>query len=410
MSKKKVLNLLMMCIGVLTLTLIIGIWIYMNWEKAPDIEELAKPVIKNEPETEAAAAEDQGIAFNTERADGVYTILLVGNDQGNGNTDTMMVGKIDTVNHTMDFVSIPRDTLVNTAWEVRKLNSAYWRSEAGNGEGIEALRAQVKNLIGFDVDCYAVIDIDVFVKTVDALGGIYFDVPVNMSYSDPSQNLYIDIPAGYQLLSGEDAIKVCRFRAGYANGDLGRIDVQHDFLKAAASQMISLGNIPNISKVVDILSDGLYTNLSAANIAYFLRQALMCDSGSINFHTAPNYSTMVHGYSYVLLSLNEWLEMVNSKLNPYTTPVTAENLDLVYSTGYDYAGTRGIVDPGYFYYVPETTPVPEPSPVPSTEPVIPETGDEPEATHQPEWEEPTEPTPEPEGNDGSADWESLING
>ena len=77
------------------------------------------------------------------------------------------------------------------------------------------------------------------------------------------------------LLSGYDAIGLCRYRAGYVNGDLERIEVQHQLLKAAAEQFISLGNIPNIGKVAKILAENTDTNLSAANIAYFIRQALM---------------------------------------------------------------------------------------------------------------------------------------
>ena len=97
-------------------------------------------------------------------------VLLVGNDDGNGNTDTIIVGKIDTVQHKMDFVSIPRDTLVNISWNIRKINAVYWGTVNSGGVGIDGLRQQVKNLLGFDVDCYAVIDLDVFIDTVDALG------------------------------------------------------------------------------------------------------------------------------------------------------------------------------------------------------------------------------------------------
>ena len=116
----------------------------------------------------------------------------------------------------MDFVSIPRDTLVNISWNIRKINAVYWGTVNSGGVGIDGLRQQVKNLLGFDVDCYAVIDLNVFIDTVDALGGIYFDVPCDMDYEDSSQNLYIHVKAGYQLLDGETAMGVVRFRSGYA--------------------------------------------------------------------------------------------------------------------------------------------------------------------------------------------------
>ena len=380
-------------LAVLVLVVIGAFCTYMLWEKAPDISSEAPAQVSAQPVKSDSGSDDTGTAFSTDRQDGVYTVLLVGNDDGNGNTDTIIVGKIDTVQHKMDFVSIPRDTLVNISWNIRKINAVYWGTVNSGGVGIDGLRQQVKNLLGFDVDCYAVIDLNVFIDTVDALGGIYFDVPCDMDYEDSSQNLYIHVKAGYQLLDGETAMGVVRFRSGYANGDLGRVETQQKFLKAAASQFITLGNIPNISKVTQILGDGMDTNLSAANIAFFLRQALQCKSEDINFYTMPNSPDMVQGLSYTFVQLYDWLDMINAHLNPYTTPITAANVDIVYRSGGSICCTGELR--GAWYYQesaaePAETPpadvtiVPEPSETPSPEPT-----DAPEPPPSPE------PTPEP---------------
>lgn len=387
-------------LAVLALVVIGAFCTYMLWEKVPDISDEAPVQVSAQPVKSDSGSDDTGTAFSTDRQDGVYTVLLVGNDDGNGNTDTIIVGKIDTVQHKMDFVSIPRDTLVNISWNIRKINAVYWGTVNSGGVGIDGLRQQVKNLLGFDVDCYAVIDLNVFIDTVDALGGIYFDVPCDMDYEDSSQNLYIHVKAGYQLLDGETAMGVVRFRSGYANGDLGRVEMQQKFLKAAASQFITLGNIPNISKVTQILGDGMDTNLSAANIAFFLRQALQCKSEDINFYTLPNSPDMVRGLSYTFVQLYDWLDMINAHLNPYTTPITAANVDIVYRSGGAICCTGELR--GAWYYQdtsaePEETPpadvIVEPSPSPDEPTPSPEPSDEPaEPTPEPE---PT-PTPEPE--------------
>ena len=284
-------------LAVLALVVIGAFCTYMLWEKAPDISDEAPVQVSAQPVKSDSGSDDTGTAFSTDRQDGVYTVLLVGNDDGNGNTDTIIVGKIDTVQHKMDFVSIPRDTLVNISWNIRKINAVYWGTVNSGGVGIDGLRQQVKNLLGFDVDCYAVIDLNVFIDTVDALGGIYFDVPCDMDYEDSSQNLYIHVKAGYQLLDGETAMGVVRFRSGYANGDLGRVEMQQKFL------------------------------------AFFLRQALQCKSEDINFYTLPNSPDMVRGLSYTFVQLYDWLDMINAHLNPYTTPITAANVDIVYRSG-----------------------------------------------------------------------------
>ena len=383
-------------IAVLALVVIGAFCAYMMWEKAPAVKDeapaivSAKPVKADSPDVTPAATDDPGTAFNTERQDGVYTILLVGNDDGNGNTDTIIVGKVDTVQHKMDFVSIPRDTFVNIGWNIRKINAVYWGTVNSGGSGIDALRQQVKNLIGFDVDCYAVIDLDVFKETVDTLGGIYFDVPRDMDYEDASQNLYIHVKAGYQLLNGEQAMGVCRYRSGYVTGDIGRVETQQKFLKAAASQFITLGNIPNISKVTQILSDGMDTNLSAANIAFFLRQALLCKSEDINFYTMPNDPDMVQGLSYAFVELYPWLDMVNAYLNPYNTQITASNVDIVYRSGGTICCTGELR--GAWYFEDTST---EPSETPSADVTIVPEPTEPAETPEPSGEPSPEPTEEP---------------
>ena len=332
--------------------------VYMLWERAPEIrsetptenitgatepgEETAKPeTAKTEqgPEVQEPASS---------RQKGVYTILMVGNDDGNGNTDTIVVGRIDTKRHKMDFVSIPRDTLVNIDWSIRKINAVYWGDINSGGNGVDMLREQVENLIGFQVDCYAVIDLDVLESVVDTLGGVYFDVPMAMDYEDPTQNLSIHIQPGYQLLNGDQALGVCRYRSGYVDGDIGRIAMQQRFLKACMTQFISLGNIPNVAQVVQILADGLDTDMTAANIAFFMRQALQCDSEDIHFYTMPTTDSWVGGLSYTIVDLEKWIPMVNECLNPYKQEISVSNLDIVYRENGVIRGTVGLK--GAWYY------------------------------------------------------------
>lgn len=343
--------------------LIAGFSSYMLWEQPPELDPV--PSTSPLPQT-PAPTEDVGEAFDNDRQDGVYTLLLVGNDDGNGNTDTIIVGKLDTKNHSLDLVNIPRDTLINENWNIRKINAVYWSDINDGGNGIDALRYQLKRLMGFDVDCYAVIDLNVFVDVVDAMGGVYFDVPQALDYEDPWQDLYIHIQPGYQLLSGYDAMGVCRYRSGYIDGDIGRINMQQQFLKACATQFTELGNVPNISKVVRILSENVETNMNSANIAFFIRQALKCESGNIRFFTAPSTPDTVHGYSYAVLDLLNWIPMINETLNPFETEVSADNLDIVYKDGGSFYSTSFLH--GADYYASPPAPVPDPVPVPEPEP------------------------------------------
>lgn len=406
-DRKKFLKTAGIALGAVVLAAGLAAGTYRLWERAPTLPPEPAPAAAS-PSPGAAgvkAQDDKGSPFDTKRKDGVYTILLAGNDDGTGNTDTIMVGKLDTVRHKLDFVSIPRDTIINVEWDNRKLNSVYWGSKNNGGNGIDALRGHVKKLTGFDVDCYAVIDLDAIIQVVDVLGGVYFDVPQAMDYDDGP---VIHLQPGYQLLDGEAAMGLCRYRKGYVNGDLERIKMQHEFLKAAAEQFIRLGNIPNVGKVTKILAENTDTNLSAANIAYFIRQALMCSPENINFYTAPNTPQEVHELSYTFLDLYDWLDMVNSTINPYTAPVTEGKLDLVYLHN-GAACCTTVLNGAYYYQLgkQETAPAQKPAAAVETqaEPQQPEPAPEPEVPAGPQVT--TAPTPQPKPTPGDDDWLSF---
>lgn len=120
-----------------------------------------------------------------------------------------------------------------------------------------------------------------------------------------------------------------RFRSGYATADIGRIGTQQDFLMSVASQMLTLGNIPNLPTFIDIFVNNVDTNLSAENLAFFARQFLMCNSENIHFYTMPYYGDSVKGLSYVSINISEWLQMVNDSLNPYDQDVTEANVNIL---------------------------------------------------------------------------------
>ena len=428
-------RILLTAVGVLAVLLLSALFAYRTWEKPPQIADsvlqtrvfpeasparpAATPALPAEtaaPEESAAPREIQapsqtpspspvpteeplpeGEAIPTARQDGVYTVLLVGNDDGNGNTDTILLGRIDTVRHQIDFVSIPRDTLINTTWRVRRINTVYWGSRNSGGDGLEALKRQVGRLTGFQPDCVAVVDLQVFMDAVDLIGGVYFDVPMAMDYEDDSQDLYIHLQPGYQLLDGYQAMSLCRFRSGYITGDLGRIEMQQQFLSACASQFLSLGNVPKARELVELLSENLDTDLSAANMAFLLRQFLACGEEDIRFHLPPCDTATFGGCSYVLLQVSPWLDLINEYLNPFETPIHWGNVDIVYRSGNGVGCTGSLRDPDY--YLPPATPSPAPA---EPSPADDGGGSEVEiVSPEPSQEPSPEPDPDPDPDDGS---------
>jgi len=290
--------------------------------------------------------EENAPATESGRRDGVYTFLLVGLDRVGNNTDTIMVGCLDTVKGTVNVVSIPRDTLVDTAYRVKKINNIYPVSINNGGNGIDDLMAAVKDLVGFSIDSYAVIDLEACAKIVDIIGGVTFDVPVKMYYDDPAQDLHIAIPAGTQTLSGDNFVKVMRFRHTYAGGDIQRIGVQHDLLMALAKQTLTAGNIKNIDKLIDVYEQYVDTNLTSNNLAFYLEQFLKLKPENITFSTIPNNAMMLCSLSYVMVDIDKWIPMINEKLNPYAEKITPANLDVISFDKKNFISTTGSMKGG----------------------------------------------------------------
>ncbi len=145
--------------------------------------------------------ENPGVEVSSDRKKGVYTFLLLGRDTGGGgNTDTMMVATYDTVGQTVNVLNIYRDTMVNAPWDIKRINSVY-NFNGGGEEGIQALKEYLQKLIGFSPDFYITVEWNAVGELVDAIGGVEFDVPYEMHYYDPTQNLRIDQAKGLRTLS-----------------------------------------------------------------------------------------------------------------------------------------------------------------------------------------------------------------
>ena len=280
-----------------------------------------------------------------------YTVLILGRDTGGGgNTDTMLLASYDVTNQKATVMSIPRDTMVNIPYDIKRINAVY--NYGGGGEkGIRALYKEISQLVGFAPDYQVIVEWEAVGKIVDAMGGVYFDVPRDMNYEDPVQDLSIHQTKGYRLLSGDDAMQVLRYRhdnrkngkmLGYPDGDLGRIKTQQGLLKAMIEQLMSLKNITKVNEFIKVFNENVETDLSFQNMLWFAKQAFLgnssgakLDTAQVNFVTMPNknvscWSRVYHSYqSYVTPNAQELLELVNNELSPFVEPSTMSDLDIM---------------------------------------------------------------------------------
>lgn len=193
-------------------------------------------------------------------------ILVIGQSQNL--TDTLMVCSYDPKTQEAAMLSIPRDTFVgrnkNYATGSDKINAIYQIDP-------DMLVQKVNNITGLDIKYYVKVDTAGLRELVDSVGGIYFDVPMDMDYDDSSQDLYIHLKSGYQLLDGNKAEQVLRFRHNndgssypieYGDQDLGRMKTQRAFLTEVIKQLAKTENITKVDDYIKIANNNVETNFS----------------------------------------------------------------------------------------------------------------------------------------------------
>lgn len=259
------------------------------------------------------------------RKDGCCTILICGTDDGGTRTDAMLLLYLDRPNKQIRLLSLPRDTMVNRDNPVPKLNGAYSANGAGE-KGMNVLLDYVKDLVGYRPDAYILLDLDCFAELVDAMGGVTFDVPMDMYYNDPYQDLYIDLKAGTQTLNGKEAMWLVRFRSGYAMADLERVSVQRDFLQAAIRQWSSAFRLPMIPQAVKLLLANADSDLSTRNLCWIALALVRGGKAGFESHTLPGEPAWVDGGAYYVEDREAAAALVNEKYNPYETTIRAEDL------------------------------------------------------------------------------------
>ena len=321
---------------------------------------------------------------------GVYNVLICGTDEDGYRTDTILIAHLDENTHETALLSVPRDTVVTGGSGIMKINSVY---AGGEEDGMHRLEKRLETLLGFPVDGYVLVDLEAFQKTVDLLGGVWFDVPQTMHYEDSSQNLYIDLQPGYQLLNGYDAMCLCRFRKGYASQDIQRTKVQQNFVRAVAKQCMALRSLPKLKGLIEIAVEYVTTDLTVGNLLYFAKELTDCDLDAMRTYTVEGEGAMINGVSYY--PLYDWsiVGIVNEAFNPYDGQIGYDNISVV------------TPELAYTYQIPEVTE----DAVEAEEPETEEQSEEPEepaeeAPCPPEeetddfgeqWFEPVEPEKEP---------------
>mgnify|MGYP003291809452 CR=1 FL=1 len=177
-------------------------------------------------------------------------------------------------------------------------------------------------LTGLDIKYYILVDTEALIKLVNLIGGVEFDVPIDMDYDDSMQDLHIHLKKGYQTLTGEQAEQVVRFRHNndgssypyeYGNEDYGRMKTQREFLKAVLKQTIKLGNVTKINKFIDIGSKYVKTNINIKDIKDYVPYVIDFKLNDLKTATLPGVSEKCNGV-WVFINNQEETEILINEM------------------------------------------------------------------------------------------------
>ena len=229
--------------------------------------------------------------------DPIFVLLLgISEDISNPLTDTIILGGYNPDTQKAFMLSIPRDTFVGkseaTAGGYDKINALYQK-------GVDKTVAAVEGLTGIKIDYYAVVRNTVLPDIVNAIGEVEFNVPIDMDYDDPTQDLHIHLKAGTQMIDGNEAEQLLRFRhnndgssypASYGDNDYGRMRTQREFIRAVAGQLASGESLTKLNKIATAVFKNLETNMPLTKALGYVPHALKFDAASIRTEQLPGVS------------------------------------------------------------------------------------------------------------------------
>jgi LCP family protein required for cell wall assembly len=251
-------------------------------------------------------------------------ILLIGADlrpRDVGRSDTLLMLWLNPKTRHMALLGIPRDLRVEIPGRGHdKINHAYAFG------GPQLARKTVERFLGRDIDFHAVVFFAGFETAVDALGGVWLEVPDvegagrGMNYDDNAGNLHIHLRPGYQHLDGRGALGFVRYRKsnarGLGDGDEGRSGRQQQFLREMADQHLKAASLPGLIAASRIIARNVETDMSPADVAELIGVLHGSDPAAMMTATVPLQESNWHPgetyYAYAdTVKLRETLSQID---------------------------------------------------------------------------------------------------
>lgn len=251
----------------------------------------------------ASAAQTKAI----EQEPTILTAAILGTDEDGFRADVNMVACYHTDTGELNLIAVPRDSRVVMTEEmiahqkelgrtVPQRNGVYGQCKltelhayAGEGNRCAYSVAMLEEILGIEIPYYVKVDLDACKEIVDAVGGVDFYVPMNMYWDMRDEGgPLINLREGMQHLDGDKAEQLVRFRDGYAQKDLKRIEVQQDFIKALIEKICSSETLmKNLNDLMEVILDCSESNITITQALQYMKYIKDFDPAKITKDTLP---------------------------------------------------------------------------------------------------------------------------
>ena len=270
---------------------------------------LAATALKSQRDKQEAINSENKSNLSTTISDKKINVAILGTDADEIHSDVNIVVSFDTETGEASFVSVPRDTQVFMSESMMLEMQNSGRSDyiptkygtkgecklcelyayAGPEKNNEYVVQTIEKLLDVDIDHYIQINLTAFKEIVDAVGGVDMYVPTDM-YWDMRDNggPLINLKEGQQHLDGDKAEQLVRFRKGYAQQDVGRVNTQQDFILALISKILDSENVVgDLTKTINAVYKYVTTDISLSDCISYLKYIPLVDITKISMETIP---------------------------------------------------------------------------------------------------------------------------
>lgn len=276
--------------------------------------------------------------------EGQYSILVLGFEPDEYNTDVMWVVQFDIGHGKLNILQIPRDTCLPdyTSSVTRKFNSIYTMGDPNITPPIQRTVNAVQENFGIPIDAYITTTCPDIVEIVNIIGGIPIHIDNEIVF-EPDKV----IPAGDVTLNGDQAVWFMRFRKEWLTGDIGRMQNQRRFMAAAMNKLMNIikdeGRLKLYSYIKEIYDkDLMYTDLSVGDLGKIadFASTISMEDAQVNMvpgEDARFYAADGNAYSVYSVHKQATIDLLNKYYRPYQKIMTSLDTSIVeLVTDYEY--------------------------------------------------------------------------